>query len=171
LGAVNRRRLVPRLRRAAAGDEPPGSAGAWLARTLRSELALGLAAVAATGALAGYAPSVDAARGPYSTGATLGPAKLTAVVAPATAGPNTIRLDLSDRASGHPYRAVKELTVTAAMPEDGMAAIPLRVHDAGGGRFRLDAVPLAPAGDWMLTVTARVSDFDEYTTHLKVIIR
>jgi copper transport protein len=60
LGAVNRRRHLPRL----------AESGAALRRTLRAEVALGLAAIATTGALAGYAPSIAEGTGPYSTHAT-----------------------------------------------------------------------------------------------------
>ena len=63
LGWINRRRLVPALNRAAHDGEPPGRAGLLLRRTLRVELLLGVAALAATGALAGYAPSVAEGRG------------------------------------------------------------------------------------------------------------
>jgi copper transport protein len=58
LGAVNRRRLLPALTRAAREGEPPGRVGALLRRTLRAELAVGAAVLATTGALAGYAPSI-----------------------------------------------------------------------------------------------------------------
>jgi copper transport protein len=67
LGAFNRRRLLPALRRASG---TPGRAGQLLRRTLRAELVLGIAALAATGALAGYPPSIAASSGPYPTTAT-----------------------------------------------------------------------------------------------------
>ena len=53
LGWINRRRLLPALTEAARTGEPPGRAGLLLRRTLRAELALGAAALAVTGALAG----------------------------------------------------------------------------------------------------------------------
>ena len=43
---------------AAARRTTPGRTGVLLRRTLRAELALGLVAIAATGALSSYAPSV-----------------------------------------------------------------------------------------------------------------
>jgi copper transport protein len=57
LGAVNRRRLLPALARAARDGTTPGHTGQLLRRTLTAELLLGAAALCATGALAGYAPS------------------------------------------------------------------------------------------------------------------
>jgi copper transport protein len=55
-GAVNRRRTVPALRRAAADGVPDERASRRLRRTLRAELALGVAALAISGVLAGYQP-------------------------------------------------------------------------------------------------------------------
>ena len=69
LGWVNRRRSLPRLRRAAAGGVSPGAAGVLLRRTLRAEAALALAVLGATGALAGYPPAETVASGPFATDA------------------------------------------------------------------------------------------------------
>jgi copper transport protein len=55
-GAVNRRRTIPALARAAAGGVPDDRASVALRRTLRIEIALGVAALAISGALAGYQP-------------------------------------------------------------------------------------------------------------------
>ena len=56
LGAVNRQRVVPRLRRIAAGGDPPGAAGRLLRRTLRAEVALLAVVLAVTAALVNFAP-------------------------------------------------------------------------------------------------------------------
>jgi copper transport protein len=45
------------------------------------------------------------------------------------------------------------------------------MHKAGPGHYVADTLQLAPGGDWRLTVTDRVSDFDEYVTTLKVPVR
>ena len=74
LGAVNRQRVVPRLRRVAAGGDPPGAAGRLLRRTLRAEVALIAVVLAVTAALVNFAPPGQAAVGPFSTNATIGPA-------------------------------------------------------------------------------------------------
>jgi copper transport protein len=55
LGSVNRRRLLPALRR----SDTPGRAGVLLRRTLKTELALGAVAIAVTGALSTYAPPIS----------------------------------------------------------------------------------------------------------------
>ena len=114
LGWVNRRRLLPALADAT-GD--PRRAGVLLRRTLRAELLIGVAALAVTGALAGYAPSIAEGTAPFSGSADIGPARLELTVDPARVGPNELHVYLFDRASGRQYDATKELTVTAELPE------------------------------------------------------
>jgi copper transport protein len=65
-GGVNRRRTIPAFRRAAAGRVADARASTLVRRTLRTELALGVAALAITGALAGYQPTGPTPRGPVS---------------------------------------------------------------------------------------------------------
>jgi copper transport protein len=171
LGAVNRRRLVPALTRAAREGEPPGTAGALLRRTLRAELVLGAAAIAVTGALAGYAPSIAEGTGPFSGTADIGPARLEMTVDPARVGPNEIHVYLFDRGDGSQYDATKELTVTAELPEKRIEPIELEATKAGPGHYVMSGAPLAPEGDWTLEIAARVSDFDEFRTKLEVPVR
>jgi copper transport protein len=170
LGWVNRSRLLPALRRAAAGASP-GRAGVLLRRTLRAELGLGVAALAATGALSSYAPSIAVSSGPYSTNALIGPARLEVTVDPARIGPNELHMYLFDRRTGAPYQATKELTVTAALPSKRIAPITLSPHVAGPGHFVVDGASLAVGGKWTISVTDRVSDFDEFQTRFEVPIR
>ncbi len=168
LGYVNRQRLVPALRKAAADHTSPGHAGVLLRRTLRFELALGLAAIAATGALSSYAPSVAESAGPYSANVTLGPTRLEVTVDPAKVGPNQLHMYLFDRKTGAAFDQTKELRVTAAMPSKQIAPIELSAHVAGPGHYIVDDASLAVAGDWTVAVTNRISDFDEYETRFTV---
>ena len=168
LGYVNRQRRLPALR--AAGDSP-GRAGVLLRRTLRAELALGLVAIAATGALSGYAPSIAVSSRPYSTSAILGPVRMEVTVDPARVGPNQLHMYLFDRRTGVPFEKTKELRVTAALPSKGIAPIALSPHIAGPGHFVVDGARLAPAGTWTIDVTDRVSDFDEYQTRFTAPVR
>jgi len=171
LGYINRQEHLPQLRRAAAEHTAPGQAGVLLRRTLRFELALGLAALAATGALSSYAPSVAESSGPYATTANLGPARLEVTVDPAKVGPNQLHLYLFDRRSGAAFEATKELRVTAALLGKGIAPITLNPHVAGPGHYVVDGASLSVAGDWTIAVTDRVSDFDEYETKFTVPIK
>jgi copper transport protein len=171
LGFVNRRRLLPALERAARGGTSPGRAGLLLRRTLRTELVLGLAALAATGALAGYAPSIAESGGPFSISADIGPARLEVTVDPARVGPNEMHVYLFGRRDGSQFDATEELTVTAALPEKRIAPIELEPTKAGPGHYVVSGASLSVAGTWRMEVVARVSDFDEYRARLNMPIR
>ena len=168
LGFVNRQKLVPALRRAADAHSTPGRAGVLIRRTLRLELALGLVAIAATGALSTYAPSTANSAGPYATTVNVGPARLEVTVDPAKVGPNQLHFYLFDRRTGSPFEATEELRVTAAMPSKQIAPITLSPHVAGPGHYVVDGASLAVAGDWTISVVDRVSDFDEYEARFTV---
>jgi copper transport protein len=164
LGFYNRRRLLPALRRATT----PGRAGAALRRTLRAELALGLVAIAATGALSSYAPSVAESSGPYATTVNIGPARVEVTVDPARTGPNQMHLYLFDRATGAPFEETEELSVTAELPEKQIAKITLDSHVAGPGHFVVDRAELGVEGEWTIRAVVRVSDFVQYETPFTV---
>ena len=168
LGWVNRYRLLPALRAAAAGEAGPGRTGLLLRRTLRAEVALGLAALATTGALAGYAPSVAESSGPFSTTTDIGPARLEVTVDPARTGPNEMHLYLFDRRDGHQYDATKELSVAAELPGEDLPAVELEPTKAGPGHYVVSGAAFAIAGDWTVEVRSRVSDFDEHSTRFNV---
>jgi copper transport protein len=171
LGYINRQELVPALRKAAKDNTSPGHAGVLLRRTLRFELALGLAALAATGALSSYAPSVAESSGPFATSTNVGPARLEVTVDPARVGPNQLHLYLFDRKTGAAFEQTQELRVTAAMPAKRIAPLTLSAHVAGPGHYVVDGASLAVAGDWTIAVVDRVSDFDEYQTRFTVPIK
>ena len=171
LGWVNRSRHLPELRRAAGGGSTPGAAGAALRKTLRAELVIGACVLAATGALAGYAPAKAVSSGPFSTDKVLGPARLEATVDPARVGPNEVHLYLFNRRDGSQFTGVKELTVQAALPAKRIAPIDLHAEKAGPGHYVVTGGTFGVRGDWRVEVVARVSEFDEYRTTLKVPIR
>ena len=106
-GYVNRNRLLPALRQA---DGSPGHAGVLLRRTLQAELGVGVAILAVTGALAGYAPSTVVAKGPVSREADVGPAHLQATLDPARVGANQLHLYLFDRRSGAQFTRPRRST-------------------------------------------------------------
>ena len=164
LGWLNRRRILPALDR----PGPPGRPGVLLRRSLRAEVALGAAALAATGALAGYTPPEALTAGPFSGSADMGPARAELTVDPARAGPNEAHLYLFSRATGAQYDAVRQLTITAAQPERGIEPIRLRARKAGPGHYVVTAAPLSPPGDWELEVAARITEFDELRSSFTV---
>jgi copper transport protein len=171
LGWVNRRRLLPELRRAAGKGVPPGHVGLLLRRTLRAELLLGVAALAATGALAGYAPSVAKGQGPFSTSADMGPARLEVTVDPARVGSNEMHVYLFDRKTGAQWDETVEMTVTGEMPGRGIEPIELEATKAGPGHFLISGATFGVKGDWKVEIASRVSDFDEFRTNVEVPVR
>ena len=171
LGFRNRRRTLPALDRAAGAGAPPGRPGIALRRALRAEVALGIAALAVTGALAGYSPSGATARGPYSASADLGPARAELTVEPALAGPNEVHLYLFDRADGRQWDAAQQLTARAALPARGIEPIELAARRAGPGHYVIARAPLSPAGDWRLSLDARVSEFEQVSARFTVPVR
>jgi copper transport protein len=171
LGWINRRRLLPALARAARNGAPPGDAGLLLRRTLRAELALGAAALATTGALAGYAPSVAEGQGPFSGTAEIGPARLELTVDPARVGPNEMHVYLFDRRDGSQYDATLELTVTAELPQRRIEPIDLEATKAGPGHYVVSGATFGVKGDWTVEIASRISDFDEFRTKVEVPVR
>jgi copper transport protein len=171
LGAINRQRTLPRLRRLAGEGATPGVAGVVLRRTLRAEVATIAVVLGTTGALAGYAPAKTLSTGPVQITSTIGPAQLSLDVDPARVGANDIHLYLFDTTSGAQYTATKELTVTATLPSKGIGPLTLQSHDTGPGHYTIPAAVLGAPGTWTLTLTVRVSDFDQYERRLAVRIR
>ncbi len=89
LGVVNRRRVIPALRRLAEAGAAPGAAGHLLRRTLRAEVALVVAVLGVTAALVSYPPPESLAAGPFGATAKLGPLSLEVTVDPARVGPTS----------------------------------------------------------------------------------
>jgi copper transport protein len=171
IGAWNRRRTLPALAREARDGASPGRPGVALRRALRAEVALGVAALAVTGALAGYSPGGAQATGPYSASAELGPARAELTVEPALAGPNEVHVYFLDRADGAQWDATKQLTVRASLPSQRIEPIELPARKAGPGHYVIGGAPLAPAGDWTLEFISRVSEFDEYRARFEVPVK
>jgi copper transport protein len=171
LGAVNRRRTVPRLQGLAAQHASPGEAGILLRRTLRAEVALIVVVLAVTGALAGYAPAKYLASGPVSVTTSLGPEQMNIDVDPARVGANVIHIYLLDPRSGAQFAGTKQLTVTATQKARGIGPLPLDAQLTGPGHYTVPDAVLGAPGTWTIDVTARVSTFDQYEQAVKVPIR
>jgi copper transport protein len=168
LGWANRARVIPGLRRLVADSAAAGGIGRLARQTLRSELAAMGAVLGVTAALISYAPPIDAAKGPFSVNASLGPALLEMTVEPAKVGLNTIHLYLIDAKTGAQYRATKELVVTARLPSKGIGPLQLHPYLAGPGHYVLDSAVLSPGGTWDIEIVDRVSEFEQFTHVVKV---
>jgi copper transport protein len=171
LGAVNRRRVVPTIKRLAAAAQAPGTAGRLLRATLRAEVALVIAVLGVTSALVSYAPPTSASSGPFSTTTRMGPIELEMTIDPAKVGPNQLHAYLFDARTGAPYTNTKQLDLQAALPSKHIGPLPTTMRKAGPGHYIADTLQLLPAGTWKLTLTDRVSDFDQYTKTIEVPVR
>jgi copper transport protein len=199
LGWINRERVLPALRRIVGIGAGPGGTGALARRTMSREALLMLCVFGVTAALISYAPPIDAASGsaamsatsamsgmssqsnmsaqpgaahqPIAMKTTIGPADLNITVQPARVGLNTVHLDLTNPNSGSHFTRTQELTASARLPAKGIGPLVLHSRPGGPGRYILSSVDLAPAGIWQLELTDRVSEFEQYTTTVKVPIQ
>jgi copper transport protein len=171
IAAYNRRTVIPRLRRVAELGGSPGLPGVLLRRALRGEVALLAVVIGVTAALASYAPPVSAQPGPFSTTTEVGPTTLEMDVDPAAVGANQIHIYFFDAKTGAPYKAGRELTVTATLPEKEIGPLPLTVQNAGPGHYIVQSALLNAPGDWELGLTLRVSEFDQFETKVEVPVR
>jgi len=167
LGAINRERVIPTLRRLLAAGATPGETGVLLRRSSRGELAAMTCVFAVTAALVALAPPVDALGGPFSATVALGPAELEAYIAPARAGANAMHLYLIDARSGAAFTQ-NNLTITASLAAKGIGPLSEKAYVTGPGHYTVPDAILLPAGTWTITITDRVSLFDEYTVRLQV---
>jgi copper transport protein len=171
LGAYQRRRSLPRLRRIADRGETPGGAGVLLRRALRAELALIVVVFGVTAALSAYAPSTFAQAGPFSATTTDGPAQIELTVDPARVGPNAIHLYLINPRDGTQFTAAKEVDIAATQPAKGIGPLEQVANLAGPGHYIVPVAVLGVPGSWQVRITVRLSDFDESTTTVKVPVR
>ncbi len=172
LGALNRQRTLPKLERIAREGGTAGAVGTLLRRTLRAEVGLIVAVLATTGALVGYTPpAASAGTTVVNFQQSLGPLKLTGTVEPATIGTNTLHLYLWDGKTGAPFDKTKSITAQATLKSANVGPLDIALRKSGPGHFTADAFQLTLAGDWTIRVVDRVSEFDEYTTTIKVPIR
>jgi copper transport protein len=168
LGAYNQRRLLPRLRRAAAGGDTPGRDGLLLRRSIRTEVALLAVVLGVTAALVSYAPSTSVSSGVQSVRGSLGPSDIQLTVDPARVGPNQMHLYLTDKKTGAQYERVKEMNVDLVLPEKKLGPLKADTRKAGPGHYVMNGALFGVAGDWQVKITARVSEFDAYFAALKV---
>ncbi|MFI4990983.1 MAG: copper resistance CopC/CopD family protein [Solirubrobacterales bacterium] len=171
LGWVNRKRVIPTLKRVVGDGGSPSGVGLLVRRTMRAELVLMLSVFGVTAALVSYTPPIDAASGPFSASETIGPAELEMTVEPAKVGPNTIHLYLIDVKTGAQYTATRELTATAKLPSKDIGPLPLKASLAGPGHYVMNSAVLSPGGTWSIQIHDRVSEFEQYNRTVKVPIR
>ncbi len=141
-----------------------------LRRALRGEVALLVIVLGVTAALASYAPPISAQSGPFSAESTFGPIQLEMSVEPARVGANQIHIYLFNAKSGAPFAKVKQFEASAKLPEKNIS-LPLEPQLSGPGHYTIPGALLSAGGDWRITLTVRVSAFDEYTKTIEVPVK
>lgn len=166
LAAANRRRLA----RIAEGSGAADRARA-LVRAMRGEVAIAVLVLAATATLVRAAPPVTVNSGPVIRELDLGPMRLQMDIEPGDAGPTDYHLYLFDRRTGAQIDRVEQLTVQLVHPEKDIGPITLDIPRKGPAHYELLNSPIGVSGDWVATVTVRVSEFDEYSAKTEFEIR
>ena len=137
LGAVNRQRVVPALRRLAAGGQPPGGAGRVLrAHAARGGRARGRRARGDLGAGQLRAAEVGGRRARSRRPSAWARSSSRLTVDPARVGANQLHVYLFDARTGAPYTKTKELTVQASLPSKRIGPLDATMSRAGPGPLR-----------------------------------
>ncbi len=159
-----------RTNRLAAGD---ADSAPQLRRAMRAEVAFAMLVLAATATLVRAAPPATIANGPVIRELDLGPMRLQLDIEPASVGPNDYHLYLFDRRTGAQIDRVEQLTVRLVQRDKDIGPITIDIPRKGAAHYELRDSTLGVRGTWEATITARVSDFDEYsaTTQFEVRVR
>ena len=168
IGVLHRRRSLPLLREAAAGDAATGRGGKVAMRALRAEVALFAAVLAATALLVGEPPPGSAAEGPQSASATVGDVQLDVTVDPALTGSNEVHLYLFDAQDGSQYDEPKNVELEASLPAKEIGPLELDIEKSGPGHYTAPDAVLGVPGTWELELSGRVSRFEDLTASVEI---
>ncbi|MFN8034929.1 MAG: copper resistance protein CopC [Acidimicrobiia bacterium] len=140
-----------------------------LRRAVAAELLIGIAVLVVTALLVNAAPGESVASGPYAK--TLETSKLwfDVQVAPAKAGVNELHLTISDPTGRG--ATPQNVSVRFALPSHGIAPITIPLERITASHYVAPDANLPIAGDWRMTVAARVGGTDEVAVSDTVTIR
>lgn len=176
MGAYNRFRLVPVLRRkakatteATAKAGPVPSAWAHLSRTLRGEVAGLVAVLVVTAVLVNTVPARTAAGVGtlFSASARLGTGSVNLVVDPDRAGSNSMHLYVLDQ-YGRSLDRLDSVQLEFSLPANQIGPIVRTPLLAGPGHYQFDGNELATPGRWTVTVTAKPDRFTQARATFRV---
>ena len=86
-------------------------------------------------------------------------------------GPNDYHLYLFDSRTGEQIDRVEELRIRLVQRDKGIGPLIVRIPRKGPAHYELRDSMLGVAGDWEATVTARISEFDEYSARTRFEVR
>ncbi|MBX6391687.1 MAG: CopD family protein, partial [Frankia sp.] len=157
----------------ATAQEPDPAAVGVLRRGVLVEAVVGVAVLAITAAMVNRVPGRTAYAPPLRTTAVAGPLTVDVRVSPTKVGPQTIDLTVRDP-RGQPQRVVEAIAELTLPGTDGVAAVgplPVPVSPVDTGRLVATDVVVPLPGEWQLTVTVRINDFDRYTATVPYRVR
>lgn len=170
----NRFVLRPAIAAAPTGD--PG----WLRlrRSVTVEAGLLVAVLAVTGWLVNASPVEPAAVGatgpsgvagaavPAERTVPLGSGQVTARLTPGTSGINSLEFTVVD-ANGQPVQPVSDPTVSVTMPAAGVGPLTRPVSVTGPGAYQA-VLDLPLSGQWLVTISVRISEFEQPSARIEV---
>jgi copper transport protein len=158
LGARNRRRT------AQLADHRVATVLA-LRRAMRAEVLFGVLVLAATATLVRSVPPVDAVpvSGPVVREVPAGPLRIRLELPSPRVGSNDVRVFVVDGHTGRPASRVADVSLRLSQPERRIGPLRFSARRVGPGRYDAPAITLGIPGTWRAEVTARVSEFDEFT--------
>jgi copper transport protein len=149
---------------------------AMLRRSVLVEAVLGALVLSVTALLVNTEPGRTATAPPpaphvisYDTGGQGGRGQLAVDVDPGFAGPNMIRVIVTDPTGTRHDVAELRTTLTLSARTFGPFAIPLQ--HTGPGRYDAEGVQIPYPGSWQLSMTVRTSEIDATTVTVPIDIR
>lgn len=170
LGAFNRFRVIPQLRRRLDEGDSPGRVGVSLRRSLSAELIVLVLVIGAASALVAYSPA-GASSGPYAESALLGRVDAQLVVDPPRRGISALHIYLTEADSGRQFDDFKQLDVSARQSSAGIGPLAATMTKAGPGHYVDNAASFPQSGRWTISLVVRTSDFDQYEHEFELRIR
>jgi copper transport protein len=155
--AWNRFLLIPRV----SPMENDARGVPKLERVMTLEAALIVVVLAITSVLVNVTPAKAIADPePLVTETTFADGTVTITVEPARVGTNRIELRF-DAGDGSPTARFDAVGAQLELPAEGIGPIDLDPVEVAGGRFEISDAPIAIAGTWSITITAKADQFTE----------
>jgi copper transport protein len=130
-----------------------------LRRSVAAESVIAATVLAITAVLVGLSPGREALARPYDTIEKFDDVTVQLVVEPARAGRNQFHLYTTDSAGRR--APVEEVTARAGLPDKDIAPIDLRLTNPEPAHYELKQLDLPTAGEWLVEVRVRTSEFDQ----------
>ncbi|WP_241841503.1 copper resistance protein CopC [Pseudofrankia sp. BMG5.36] len=151
------------------GREVTVGALAALRRGVIAEAVIAIAVLAVTAVLINRVPGRSSYAPPFHTTTVAGPLTVDVRVSPTRIGLEGIEVTVRDP-QGQPQRLV-EASVTLSLPAAQVGPLEVPVVAAGTGALVTQDAQVPLPGDWRMTITLRINDFDQYSTTVTYRVR